>query len=393
MSQSIRLQVAICVLTLILLGASGTLLGATLPELARALHIRLEMAGLLFTTQAFGGLVSVPVAGRLLDAAAQKIVLAGGTFLLAVGLAGTPFCHNLTGAALALFIFGLGFGFLALAPNVIVASLYRERSGSALNILNVFYGLGSIFGPIATGLSIDKLGNFRYAYWLLAGLVLFLFASVLLVRFSALGHRSEARAGIPWGGLFLLLVGYFYLDVGLEISFSGWIFTYLRQRPVLSVVTASLALSIYWMAATSARLLGAWLLRWLSEAQLLSICAAVAGVAISSLLLVGKGVLLNLAAVGLVGLSLGPLFPTGLSVTNKAYPRAMGTVSGMLLAAGTFGGMTVPWVQGEVTGAAGPVWGMSLLLLLALLMLAVVGTIGARYQLDGNRQRPPEPGL
>jgi hypothetical protein len=35
-----------------------------------------------------------------------------------------------------------------------------------------------------------------------------------------------------------------------------------------------------------------------------------------------------------------------------------------------------------VAGMAGPAWGMSLPLLLALLMLVVIGTIGARHQPD-----------
>jgi fucose permease len=384
MSQSIRSQTAICFLALAILGTVGTLVGATLPELAQALYIRLETAGVLFTIQFSGSLASAMVAGRLLDVIGRKMVLSGGAFLMALSLTALPFCHDLNGAAPVIFLSGFGFAAVVVAPNVIIADLYRERSAEALNILNVFYGLGAIVGPIMTGLSIDRLGSFRYAYWLIACLVLFLSALVLFVRFPAPARRPGAGASIPWGGLVFLLVGFFYLDVGFEATFGGWISTYLRQRPALSVVMASLALSVYWLAMTSARLLGAWLLRWLSDVQLLSICALGAGVAVSFLLLAGEEAGLNLAAVGLVGLSIGPLFPTGLSIANKAYPRAMGTISGMLLAAGTVGGTTVPWVQGKVAGMVGPAWGMSLPLLLALLLLAVIGAIGVRYQPEGH---------
>jgi fucose permease len=383
MAQSIKLQAAICALAFILQGVAGALLGATLPDVSQALHIQLDTAGVLFTIQLSGSLVSVLFTGRLLDVIGQKIALIGGALLLALGLALLPFCNNLAWAGLAVFIFGTGFGILALTPNVIIVGLYRERSGTALNILNVFYGLGAAVGPVVTGLSITQLGNFRYAYWLMAGLSLSFCVVLLFVHFPALTQRPGPRASVPWSGLLLLLAGYFFLDVGFEISFSGWIFTYLRQRPVLSVVTASLALSVYWLAMISARLLGAWLLRWLSEVHLLSICAVGAGAGICFLLLAGEGVALNLVAVALVGLGIGPLFPTGLSIGNKAYPEAMGTISGTLLAVGIFGGMTVPWLQGQVAGMAGPAWGMSLLLLLTLLMLPVMGTIGFRYQPEG----------
>lgn len=390
MSDFVKLQTAICALAFIFLGIAGVMPGATLPELARAMNVPLESAGIIFTMSQIGILLAALGAGRLLDVTSQRVVLAVGNVIIALGLAAMAFCSDLTGGLVTNFLFGFGYGVAALAPNVIITNMYRERSGEALNIINVFYGVGAIAGPMLTGLSIDRLGNFRYAYWLGAGLLLILSVVALFVHFPALEKRTEeGQSRVPWGALLFLLIIFFCLEMALESGFGSWAVTYMLQGPGLSIFTASMAFSVYWMAMTVARMLGAWLLRRLSDFQVISICVAVAGTGLSLLLLAGEGVVPNMLAVIVIGLGTGPLFPTGLSFANRTHPGLAGTLTGLLLGIGTIGGMTMPWLQGKVFGMAGPGWGMSLLLLLALLMLAVLWVIGSH--LPGRRASLDQP--
>jgi fucose permease len=230
--------------------------------------------------------------------------------------------------------------------------------------------------------------DFRRAYWGMAALMAALLLSILAAlpapaprQFSNPGappplagwQQAVSRRGIP---LFFLLAAFFYLAVGFELAFSGWITTYLRQDARVSGSASGLGLSTFWLAMVAGRILGAELSRRWSKGRLVSACAVTASAGVLILLLVG-GAHASLAAIAVVGLGVAPLFPTGLAIAGEHYPAAVGTVSGIYFAVGSLGGMTIPWLLGEVAGAAGSLaWGMSIHLLLGALILATMAAVG-----------------
>jgi fucose permease len=116
----------------------------------------------------------------------------------------------------------------------------------------------------------------------------------------------------------------------------------------------------------------------LAKRDLVMVAAGVA--ALASLAMATASTVLSLAAATfVVGLALGPLAPTIVSIAGDRYPRQMGTVIGLLLSAGQIGSTVLPWITGRVAVSGG--------FRAAMLVPAVAIATVAAGALAGRRQR------
>ena len=78
------------------------------------------------------------------------------------------------------------------------------------------------------------------------------------------------------------------------------------------------------------------------------------GVVVSvALLLFAPGLLVAGLAVVLLGLSIAAIFPTTLGIAGAQYPSHSGTVFSILIGVALCGGMTLPWLAGQLAGKRG----------------------------------------
>ena len=99
---------------------------------------------------------------------------------------------------------GLGDGALIVAGNVMVAQTFATRSASALNLMNVFYGVGAIAGPALVGLTISLWQTSLPPLWLISLLMALLLIGVAgpsrqksSRTQSRRRHRTHNRIGSP----------------------------------------------------------------------------------------------------------------------------------------------------------------------------------------------------
>ena len=130
-------------------------LGPTLPEIARNTGSSLADAGILFTALFLGAVPAQLVSGWLNDKYGSKPVLAVGLIVMSIGFLGATLSPTLPIAVAFMLFGGLGDGALIVAGNVMVAQTFATKSASALNLMNVFYGVGAIAGPALVGLTIS----------------------------------------------------------------------------------------------------------------------------------------------------------------------------------------------------------------------------------------------
>jgi fucose permease len=247
--------------------------------------------------------------------------------------------------------------------------LNPDRASAALNLLNVFYGIGAVAGPQVVKYAQSQ-NNFSLAFTLTAIFTLLL--TIPLAFVSAHPQRAQdgqPRARIQWITLlpFALLL---FMYVGGEVGFSSWITTQLRIVAQATPETAANATSIFWGGLTVGRLAASVLLRRLSDEQLLTLSILLIGLGVGLLLLLPGVEGTSLISAAVVGFGCGPIFPTVLAVANRRYPEARGTASGVLIAVGTLGASTIPWLQGQI--GAGVNGGMILILALAVGMFGMM---------------------
>jgi fucose permease len=298
--------------------------------------------------------------------------------------------HSLGLLLASALVVGLGNGAVVAGLNVLVAEVFAARSASALNLLNVFFGVGAVAGPALAGLALRAWGTPLPPLWAGAGLMLL---AAPLVPLLAVAPRQTARgsgvaapvyrAPLLWAlGLLILIY------VGAEVGIGGWAATYLERASTLSAADAALAASSFWLALTGGRMI-ATLLGARMTPQALLLCS-VGGAAIGGLLLalsVGNTPL-TLGALLILGLCLGPIYPTAFSITTGAFAHAPGMAASAFMAMGSVGGALLPWVQGVVLARGGPTASAVLVAgaTLAMLGFCVAAMVLPRYA--GVRQMP-----
>ena len=153
--------------------------------------------------------------------------------------------------------------------------------------------------------------------------------------------------------LVILITLMFFLFVGAELAFGGWIFTYALSFGHVTAITAGYLNSLFWGALTFGRLLSIPLPDRVRARNILIV--DVIGL-ISSLLLLlfashVPGVIW-IATAGM-GLSMANVFPT-LMLLAEHHMDITGRITSFFLVGASLGGMLIPWLIGQFFESSGP---------------------------------------
>jgi fucose permease len=358
-------------------------LGPLLPYLAMRVGRDIAALGWIFTALSTGVMLAQFGVGRASDHFGQRPVLAAGMLLMGAGAFAVTLSPSLVVLLAAALLTGIGFGAMLTAGNLLIARLFPTRSVAALNGMNLFFGAGSILGPLIAGQAGSHLNMPHVVLWAGGGMLLALMPAVLLLAAIAppisptiarVG-RDASRQGALWlSGLLLLIY------TGTEVGFAAWLTVYMMTSANLAPAAAALVAAGFWLALTAGRAIGAALGLRLTPQSMLAICLGglFAGAA---LLIISIGQLeLSVAGVLLFGLSCGPVFPTVLALVTAAT-RGSGVAASRVLALGNGGGMVIPALLGWLLIHHGPATTAGLLLGAALAMIVLYAAIvwaGAR---------------
>ncbi len=165
------------------------------------------------------------------------------------------------------------------------------------------------------------------AGWMCVALVVIVTPLTLLV--AAAGHAPPARkdgdapkapiATLSRSPLLWLFGLSLLLYAGIESGLSGWTTEYLVRTTSLGKDRAAMVLSSFWLAVTVGRTIGAFGATRVSQDNILwvSLGGAVIGSALLVTVIGHAG--LTIAALVLLGLSLGPVYPTLIAAHHRIF--------------------------------------------------------------------------
>ena len=335
-------------------GIVMALLGAVLPALGG--HLRFEVAdiGTLFLIMNFAMLVCSLIAGIAMDRFGTKPPMFLGPLLVAAALSLIARAGVFADLLPAVALLGFGGGALNASTNTLVADLHEDagRKSSALNLLGVFFGFGALFLPFGIGALIGTFG-IEVLLWTAAALCAAVGLFAALLRFPEPKQKNrlplaEMRRfiGAP---LVLAMAFLLFFQSGIEFTLGGYVATFLMQTLGSEIAPASWVLAGYWAAIMLARVFLSRLLLTVRPHSVVLACAlgAAAGAMITAL-----APTFSIAALGIVltGFSLSGIYPTVLGIAGTHYQSHSGTVFGILFTIALVGGMTMPWVAGQLAG-------------------------------------------
>lgn len=127
--------------------------------------------GAAFTVAALVQAVLLLPAGRAVDQVGRRPTLVLGGLLTSASLIGLALADGPAGLMVAMVVFAGGAALLGVAPAAIVGDVVEGKGGTAVAVWQMASDLGSVLGPLAAGLLIDR-ASFDTALVLSASVVL-----------------------------------------------------------------------------------------------------------------------------------------------------------------------------------------------------------------------------
>jgi len=353
-------------------GIGISALGPLLPYLADNVNVSLGQISFAFTAQNLGYLLGSAGGGWLYDRfQSHKLMVLSLALMVLMGLL-IPLMSWFYALLVVLFFFGLGVGTIDVGENLNLVWMFKSRVSPYLNAIHFIFGLGAFFTPlIITTVMTWTGGNLSWAIWALVLIFCPGFIGLLSTKSPANisseenDIQNEERNYV----LIALIILLFFLSVGVQIGFGGWIFTYVSELGIADVTVASLITSLFWGCVTLGRLMGIPISKKVTPGSML-LFNSVLLVLVLGLILVWplNPVMMWVGSAGM-GLAISIMFPNLLSFA-KTRMNLTGWVTGLFFMGSSLGMMLMPMLLGQVFDTMG---GREMML--ALFAAALLGLI------------------
>jgi fucose permease len=245
----------------------------------------------------------------------------------------------------------VGGGIVVTAANALVSDVGEIHRGAALNLANLFFGLGGLATPF---IAANLFGRnwVRLCYTIASLTVVTLVIQILTKMPAPTGGQGFVLAdAVPvLGRPLLFLIGLFlFLYTGCEVGIWNW----LPRHLIAQGIPESRALNILSLGFALGLLIGrfgisAILMR--VPAVAVTLIASVAMAVTTFLMLRTNKPGAAFALVFLSGLSMAPVFPTTLAIVGDAFPRMTSTAIGFVITCGWIGLAVSSRVIGVIAG-------------------------------------------
>jgi FHS family glucose/mannose:H+ symporter-like MFS transporter len=332
------------------IGIVTVLLGPLLPILSARWSLNYLQAGSLFTAQFLGSTVGVVVSGILVSRMGSRFAIIAGLFAMAVGVGALPFSSRFLGL-ICISCYGIGLGLAIPAINLFVAEVNPERRSAALSLLNFSWSVGAVACPFVVAAAV-KSDHIQLFLLMLAGFLLLVLLGIAGVpsffAAPAAATKEEHLHSSPrhwnWRSLFVL-AALFFLYVGTENSFGGWIASYAKSLGTSSATLAVMTPSFFYAALMLGRWLAPLVLRKADEIK-----TARAGLSIACLgmagLVLSRTLPLVVASVSVAGLGLSAVYPITISLLAQEFGPAAARAGSVMFTMANLGGAFLPWIVG-----------------------------------------------
>jgi fucose permease len=339
------------IVAILVYGMIAAMLGTILPELSDRFHLSPSQNGTIASAQALGLILASLAAGPLIDNEGEKLGLILGLAFISIALFALPRSPGFRGVLLLMFLLGVGGGILVTAANALVSDVGEAHRGVALNLVNLFFGLGGLATPFIAANIFGR--NWVRLCYTVASLTVVTLVIQMLTKMPAptgAGGFVLADAGPVLGRPLLFLIGLFlFLYIGCEVGIWNWLVRHL----IAQGIPESRALNILSLGFALGLLIGrAGILPILVHVPAISVTliGSVAMAVTTFLMLRTSKPSASLVLVFLCGLSMAPVFPTTLAIVGDAFPRMTGTAIGFVITCGWIGLAVSSRIIGAIAG-------------------------------------------
>jgi fucose permease len=332
-------------------GLIAAMLGTILPDLSDRFRLTPSQNGTIAFVQAIGLIIASVGVGPLLDDEGKKAGLILGLALISIALFALPRSPGFRSILFLLFLLGVGGGIVVTGANALVSDVGEAHRGTALNLVNLFFGLGGLATPfISANLFKRNWVNLCYAVASLTVVALIVQTVTKMPAPTGAERFILADAGPVLGRPLLFLLGLFlFLYITCEVGVWNW----LPRHLIAQGIPESRALNILALGFALGLLIGRMavspILLRVSPINV-TLAASIAMAVTTYLMLLTRTPGAAFVLVFIAGLSMAPVFPTTLAIVGDAFPRMTGTAIGFVITCGWIGLAVSSRIIGAIAG-------------------------------------------
>ena len=372
------------------LGIPDSLFGTAWPAIYTEYGLPISLGGVITMVTFIGTTISSLLSARLIRKFGTARLTAGCTLLTALALLGFSFSHSFVVLIILAVPLGLGAGSIDTALNNYVASHYNA---SQMSFLHCFYGVGVTVSPFILTLVFRNDTNWRRGYGI-ATIIQFAIAAIVIfslplwnrvrdkneISESAIKSLSVIEASKIRGVKVMWLL--FLCTCSIELTVGAWSSTFLVESRGATEELAAGTITFYYLGMTSGRFLSGVLARKIHSRTIITIGSVILGIALLMLTITNNSYI-AIAALFLIGLGNGPLFPNLNYLTPEQFgEERSAALIGAQMAVANIGIVISPLLFGFLGQALG--MGLFGYYLLFFYFFLVIGVILNRKQFRKN---------
>lgn len=354
------LLLAVIYLIFISLGLPDSLLGSGWPTMHVAFGVPSSYAGYVSMSISFMTIISALLSPRMIKRFHTKWIVIVSIFLTVMGLAG----FSISSSYAMLFVFaapyGLGAGAIDASVNHYVANNY---SGSVMNFLHCFYGVGAVISPNIMAVALSKARwneGYRWTAYIQIFILLICIISLPLWRKneSDFSEEKEEVAGIREAlkrpGVILTLIAFFAYCSGEATCFL-WTSSYFAgvKEGISDRLIASFG-SLIFGGLMLGRLISGFISNRLGDRLLIRIGIVVELFGILLVMIPVSSYIPSAIGFVVIGTGMGPVYPAIQHMAPKNFgEKYSAAVIGLQMASAYIGSTFMPMVFGNIQEKVG----------------------------------------
>ena len=319
-------------------GLFDNMTGPAIPAIISQYDVVYSLISVLMIVGTLGYLTGTIAGGIATDRVGFKPIFIIGNVLVFLTSIGLRFADRFYILIILWFLMRVGFGCYETGCNSLGAKIFIRASAVMMNLMHLFYGVGSIAGTQLMGRILAVSRSWHDGYFYAAGIA---FAAFIICTFVAFPkpEPKKAQASQTQGlgyikdilkdrVLWLLILALGFSEL-IELGIGSWVVNFLEKAKGFNTVDAANYLTLFFVFFTVARLLGGWIAEKIGYMRFIIYCSLLA----ATLFYIGF-VFDGSATIcfAIAGAPIAMLFPMSMTVIMTYYKEKVATIMGFVIA-------------------------------------------------------------
>ena len=384
MNKKNKITTYLCYITLSVFAISLTSISPLLPAISKTFSLTKAKAGSIFTAQAFGFFIFILIGGFLADKYGKKQIINYSLFGFAISLLLFAISKTYYSLLLTIMFVGAFGGVLESISTALVFDLNKIKRSYYVNLSQVFFGFGAIIGPFLAGFILSREIEWRVYYYVLI-IIVFVLALIFTLYKTpptpkVISVTMKDLSGIFKNKKFILICFCMIFYTGSEIGGWGWLSTLVKENMHFSIEKSGLAVSVFWIAMTTSRILIGRLTLIYKLRSIIIILAALSSIVTLLAVFTSSEILVWFVIVAL-GLTYSSQFSLIVDYGTQNSSLSTGITVSLLIGSGAVGSMLVPYFM----GVAGDHISLSYAMIIPTVLLMLVAIIFIGFGIRQNK--------